>query len=36
MYQEFGERCDFDVDDAVEKLERLGIVSRVSFTANSL
>ncbi|GMN57380.1 hypothetical protein TIFTF001_026484 [Ficus carica] len=25
---EFGERCDFDVDDAVQKLEKLGIVSR--------
>lgn len=25
---EFGESCNFDVDDAVEKLEKLGIVSR--------
>ncbi|KAK4783091.1 hypothetical protein SAY86_007465 [Trapa natans] len=25
---EFGERCNFDVDDAVQKLEKLGIVSR--------
>lgn len=27
--EEFGESCNFDVDDAVEKLEKLGIVSRV-------
>ncbi|KAL6509131.1 hypothetical protein OROGR_022441 [Orobanche gracilis] len=26
--EEFGERCNFDVDDAVYKLEKLGIVSR--------
>ncbi|PNX86846.1 hypothetical protein L195_g042929, partial [Trifolium pratense] len=26
--EEFGEECDFDVDDAVNKLEKLGIVSR--------
>ncbi|CAM8985132.1 unnamed protein product [Rhodiola kirilowii] len=26
--EEFGESCNFDVDDAVEKLEKLGIVSR--------
>ncbi|KAF9600924.1 hypothetical protein IFM89_013831 [Coptis chinensis] len=25
---EFGEKCDFDVDDAVQKLEKLGIVAR--------
>ncbi|GMH06888.1 hypothetical protein Nepgr_008728 [Nepenthes gracilis] len=28
--EEFGESCNFDVDDAVQKLERLGIVSRDS------
>ncbi|CAI9111641.1 OLC1v1011917C1 [Oldenlandia corymbosa var. corymbosa] len=26
--EEFGESCNFDVDDAVQKLEKLGIVSR--------
>ncbi|KAE9619777.1 hypothetical protein Lal_00038096 [Lupinus albus] len=26
--EEFGESCDFDVDDAVQKLEKLGIVTR--------
>ncbi|KAL5581475.1 hypothetical protein UlMin_013917 [Ulmus minor] len=26
--EEFGERCNFDVDDAVQKLEKLGIVSQ--------
>ncbi|KAI7989417.1 Nuclear pore complex protein NUP93B [Camellia lanceoleosa] len=25
--EEFGERCNFDVDDAVQKLEKLGIVA---------
>ncbi|KAL8153742.1 hypothetical protein V2J09_011502 [Rumex salicifolius] len=30
IYEEFGMSCNFDVDDAVEKLERLGIVSRDS------
>lgn len=29
---EFGESCNFDVDDAVHKLEKLGIVSRVRDT----
>lgn len=28
--EEFGERCDFEVDDAVQKLEKLGIVTRDS------
>ncbi|XP_073260742.1 uncharacterized protein [Populus alba] len=28
--EEFGESCNFDVDDAVEKLEKLGIVARDS------
>ncbi|CAK7348124.1 unnamed protein product [Dovyalis caffra] len=28
--EEFGESCNFDVDDAVEKLEKLGIVARTS------
>ncbi|KAI4340763.1 hypothetical protein MLD38_025570 [Melastoma candidum] len=28
--EEFGESCNFDVDDAVQKLEKLGIVSRDS------
>lgn len=27
--QEFGVTCNFDVDDAVQKLEKLGIVTRV-------
>ncbi|CAI9277264.1 unnamed protein product [Lactuca saligna] len=27
---EFGERCNFDVDDAVQKLEKLGIIAKVS------
>ncbi|XP_022895033.1 uncharacterized protein LOC111409249 [Olea europaea var. sylvestris] len=31
IYDEFGEQCNFDVDDAVYKLEKLGIVSRDSF-----
>ncbi|ESW23707.1 hypothetical protein PHAVU_004G069500 [Phaseolus vulgaris] len=26
--EEFGERCNFDVDDAVQKLEKLGIVTK--------
>ncbi|KAL3829429.1 hypothetical protein ACJIZ3_018231 [Penstemon smallii] len=30
IQDEFGESCNFDVDDAVNKLERLGIVSRDS------
>lgn len=29
--EEFGENCNFDVDDAVQKLEKLGIVARVRF-----
>lgn len=29
--EEFGEECNFDVDDAVHKLEKFGIVSRVRF-----
>lgn len=32
--EEFGEDCNFDVDDAVEKLEKLGIVTRVRFLKN--
>ncbi|KAJ8432049.1 hypothetical protein Cgig2_001973 [Carnegiea gigantea] len=28
--EEFGESCNFEVDDAVQKLEKLGIVSRDS------
>lgn len=28
--EEFGEACNFDVVDAVQKLEKLGIVARVS------
>lgn len=27
---EFKETCDFDVEDAVQKLEKLGIVTKVS------
>lgn len=30
--EEFGESCNFDVDDAVQKLLKLGIVSRVRRT----
>nr|BAD94638.1 hypothetical protein [Arabidopsis thaliana] len=26
--EEFGARCNFDVEDAVQKLEKLGIVAR--------
>lgn len=36
--EEFGMECNFDVVDAVKKLEKLGIVSRVSsisISANS-
>lgn len=29
--EEFNESCNFDVDDAVKKLEKLGLVSRVSW-----
>ncbi|KAF9619063.1 hypothetical protein IFM89_004421 [Coptis chinensis] len=29
IMNEFGEKCDFDVDDAVQKLEKLGIVAWV-------
>lgn len=29
--EEFGVECNFDVDDAVKKLEKFGIVSRVRF-----
>jgi len=28
--EEFNESCNFDVDDAITKLEKLGLVSRVS------
>ncbi|KAL2939525.1 Ketol-acid reductoisomerase (NADP(+)) [Bienertia sinuspersici] len=28
--EEFGETCDFDVDDALQKLEKLGIITRDS------
>ncbi|KAD3642355.1 hypothetical protein E3N88_31579 [Mikania micrantha] len=28
LKEEFGERCNFDVDDAVNKLEKLGIISK--------
>jgi len=28
LKDEFGESCNFEVDDAVQKLEKLGIVSR--------
>nr|DAD30390.1 TPA_asm: hypothetical protein HUJ06_009241 [Nelumbo nucifera] len=28
IQEEFGEKCNFDVDDAVQKLEKLGIVAR--------
>lgn len=29
--EEFGESCNFDVDDAVKKLEKFGIVTKVRF-----
>ncbi|CAN0924794.1 hypothetical protein LINGRAHAP2_LOCUS34394 [Linum grandiflorum] len=32
LKEEFGESCNFDVDDAVEKLEKLGIVARDSLS----
>ncbi|KAL2334252.1 hypothetical protein Fmac_015465 [Flemingia macrophylla] len=28
LREEFGERCNFDVDDAVQKLEKLGIITK--------
>ncbi|KAG8656055.1 hypothetical protein MANES_04G093800v8 [Manihot esculenta] len=31
--EDFGESCNFDVDDAVQKLEKLGIVSQVKFSS---
>jgi len=34
--EEFGEECDFDVDDAVGKLEKLGIITRVRFSKTCL
>ena len=34
--EEFKEECNFDVDDAVQKLERLGIIARVSFLFHAL
>lgn len=30
--KEFNESCNFDVDDAVQKLEKLGIVAQVRFS----
>ncbi|CAN1126611.1 hypothetical protein LINPERHAP2_LOCUS3516 [Linum perenne] len=32
LNEEFGESCNFDVDDAVEKLEKLGIIARDSLS----
>jgi hypothetical protein len=34
--EEFGAECNFDVRDAVKKLERLGIVHRVNLLINQL
>jgi hypothetical protein len=34
IQEEFGVQCNFDVHDAVQKLERLGIVQRVSLHVN--
>uniref|UniRef100_A0A1S4DXZ5 Aminopeptidase n=1 Tax=Cucumis melo TaxID=3656 RepID=A0A1S4DXZ5_CUCME len=34
--EEFGEHCNFEVDDAVQKLEKLGIVSRVSHVERAI
>jgi hypothetical protein len=31
MASKFGEKCDFDVEDALIKLEKLEIVTKVSF-----
>ena len=30
--EQFNDDCNFDVDDAVQKLEKLGIVTRVRLT----
>ncbi|KAF9619049.1 hypothetical protein IFM89_004407 [Coptis chinensis] len=35
IMDKFGEKCDFDVDDAVQKLEKLGIVAWVRVTLAS-
>jgi hypothetical protein len=29
MVEEFGEKCDFEVEDAIQKMKRLGLVTRV-------
>lgn len=29
MLEEFGEKCDFEVDDAIQKMDKLGIVTKV-------
>lgn len=34
--EEFGVSCNFDVDDAVIKLEKLGIVSRVRLSVQKI
>lgn len=33
MASKFGEKCDFDVEDALEKLEKLEIITKVSHLA---
>jgi hypothetical protein len=33
--EEFGAECNFDVHDAVKKLEKLGIIHRVNLSTNS-
>lgn len=32
MVIKFGEKCDFDVEDVLEKLEKLQIIMKVSFS----
>jgi hypothetical protein len=29
MIEEFEEKCDFEVEDAIQKMKRLGLVTRV-------
>ncbi|CAL9046593.1 unnamed protein product, partial [Musa banksii] len=35
IMEEFNEKCNFEVEDAVKKLEKLGIVSRVTYVQDS-
>lgn len=36
MATKFGEKCDFDVEDALEKLEKLQIITKVSLSFRNL